>query len=99
MPEGVLHFKTECSLLDSETILATERLADSGCFDGYRVILTAPGEDAAANAIRVNGLVIMPSGFPATARRLSEAGYVPREVGNSECAKLDGGMSCLSLRF
>jgi dimethylargininase len=22
-----------------------------------------------------------------------------REIGNSECAKLDGGMSCLSLRF
>lgn len=99
VPEGVLHFKTDCSLLDGQTILATERLAASGCFEGYRVILTAPGEEAAANAIRFNRFVLMAAGFPATAARLRGAGYVVREIGNSECAKLDGGMSCLSLRF
>ena len=99
VPEGVLHFKTDCSLLDGATILSTERLAASGCFEGYRVILTAPGEAAAANTIRFNRFVLMPAGFPETARRLGEAGYEVREIGNSECAKLDGGMSCLSLRF
>lgn len=99
VPEGVLHFKTDCSLLDEGTILATERLAGSGCFEGYKVILTAPGEEAAANAIRFNGLVLMAAGFPETAKRLRSAGYDLREIGNSECAKLDGGMSCLSLRF
>ena len=26
-------------------------------------------------------------------------GFAVVEIGNSECAKLDGGMSCLSLRF
>jgi dimethylargininase len=98
-PPGVLHFKTDCSLLDEETVLSTERLAASGCFDGYRVIHTMPGEEACANAIRFNGLVIMPAGFPATHDRLDKAGYRVVEVGNSECAKLDGGMSCLSLRF
>ena len=30
---------------------------------------------------------------------IAAAGYTVREIGNSECAKLDGGMSCLSLRF
>lgn len=99
VPDGVLHFKTDCSLLDGGTILSTERLAASGCFEGYRVILTAPGEEAAANAIRFNRFVLMAAGFPATAARLREAGYELREIGNSECAKLDGGMSCLSLRF
>lgn len=99
VPDGVLHFKTDCSLLDGETILATERLARSGCFEGYRVILTAQGEEAAANAIRFNDLVLMAAGFPGTAQRLRDAGYQLREIGNSECAKLDGGMSCLSLRF
>lgn len=98
-PPGVLHFKTDCSLLDGGTILATERLAASGCFDGYRVIHTAPGEEAAANAIRFNDLVIMPAGFAATADRVRRAGFAVKEIGNSECAKLDGGMSCLSLRF
>ena len=98
-PPGVLHFKTDCSLLDGQTVLATERLAASGCFDGYRVIHTAPAEEACANAIRFNDLVILPKGFPATHDRLLTAGYRVIEIGNSECAKLDGGMSCLSLRF
>jgi dimethylargininase len=98
-PPGVLHFKTDCSLLDGETILSTERLAASGCFEGYRVIHVAPGEEACANSIRFNDLVIMPAGFPKTRAALEKAGYRLREVGNSECAKLDGGMSCLSLRF
>ena len=98
-PPGVLHFKTDCSLLDAETILSTERLDASGCFKAYRVIHTAPGEDAAANSIRFNDLVLVPDGFPRTRDALVKAGYVVREIGNSECAKLDGGMSCLSLRF
>ncbi len=98
-PAGVLHFKTDCSLLDAETVLATERLAASGCFEGYQVIHTAEGEEAAANTIRFNDLVLMPAGFPATRDRLAAAGYKVREIGNSEAAKLDGGMSCLSLRF
>jgi len=98
-PPGVLHFKTDCSLLDAETILATPRLDASGCFEGYRVIHTADNEEAAANSIRYNDLVLMPAGFPLTRERLLEAGYQVREINNSECAKLDGGMSCLSLRF
>ncbi len=98
-PAGVLHFKTDCSLLDGETILATRRLAASGCFAGYRVIEVAEGEQACANSIRFNDLVIMPAGFPRTGEVLDRAGFAVREIGNSECAKLDGGMSCLSLRF
>ena len=98
-PEGVLHFKTDCSLLDAETILSTKRLDASGCFANYRVIHTCDGEEAAANSIRFNQLLLMPAGFPATCERLQAAGYEVREINNSECAKLDGGMSCLSLRF
>ncbi len=98
-PKGVLHFKTDCSLLDAETILSTKRLAAAGCFEGYRVLHTADGEEACANAIRFNQFVLMPAGFPKTRDMLIENGYNVREIGNTECAKLDGGMSCLSLRF
>ena len=98
-PPGVLHFKTDCSLLDAETILSTRRLSGSGCFDGYRVIDVAEGEEAAANTIRFNDLVLMPAGFDRTRDAILAAGFTVREIGNSECAKLDGGMSCLSLRF
>lgn len=98
-PPGVLHFKTDCSLMDGETVLATDRLAASGCFADYRVIAVAEGEEAAANAIRFNDTVLFPAGFPRTRDRLVAAGFNVTEIGNSECAKLDGGMSCLSLRF
>lgn len=98
-PPGVLHFKTDCSLLDADTILSTRRLSASGCFTGYKIIDVPDGEEAAANTIRFNDLVLMPAGFPKTRDAIAKAGFTPREIGNSECAKLDGGMSCLSLRF
>lgn len=98
-PPGVLHFKTDCSLLDGGTILSTRRLSASGCFAGYRVLDVAEGEEAAANTIRFNDRVLMPAGFPATRATIEAAGYRVVEIGNSECARLDGGMSCLSLRF
>ena len=98
-PEDILHFKTDCSLLDAETILCTKRLEATGCFSKYNVINTCDGEETAANAIRYNDFVIFPTGFPRTLEKLQKAGYLLREVNNSECAKLDGGMSCLSLRF
>ena len=98
-PPNVLHFKTDCSLLEGNTILSTKRLHASGCFDGYRVLHTADGEEAAANTIRFNRFVLMPAGFPETAKMLRAEGYEVREIGNTECAKIDGGMSCLSLRF
>ena len=98
-PPGVLHFKTDCSLLDADTILSTKRLDATGCFTNYRVIHTCEGEEAAANTIRFNQLVLMPAGFPRTRDLLLNAGHEVREINNSECARVDGGMSCLSLRF
>ncbi len=98
-PPGVLHFKTDCSLMDEETILSTRQLDASGCFADYKVIHTEDGEEACANSIRFNDLVLMPAGNPKTAEKLDRAGYNVREIGNSEAMKLDGGLSCLSLRF
>jgi dimethylargininase len=98
-PPGVLHFKTDCSLLADNTILSTPILDASGCFEGYTVIHTATGENACANAIRFNNLVLMPAGFPQTASRVRDAGFAVKEIGNTEAAKVDGGLSCMSLRF
>ena len=98
-PPEILHFKTDCSLLGPYEILSTKRLQASGCFDGYSVINVADGEEAAANAIRVNDYVIMPAGFPRTRAILEEHGYKVKVIINTECAKLDGGISCLSVRL
>lgn len=98
-PPGVLHFKTDCSLLDEETILATSRLAASGVFEGHRLLLTPDGEEAAANSLRVNDSVFVGRGFPRTAELLTNAGYKVVLLPNAQIALLDAGFSCLSLRW
>jgi dimethylargininase len=98
-PDGLLHFKTDCSLLDDETILSTERLAASGVFKGKRVLLTPPGEEAAANALRVNDVVLVGAGFPATRALLEKNGYRVVALQTGEIGKIDAGLSCMSLRW
>ena len=99
VPDEVLPFKSDCSVLGTKTILSTPRLFKTGVFQNYEVILTAEGEEEAANAVRFNDFVLMSKGFPKTFEKLKTAGYNLLEIENSEFAKLDGGMSCLSLRF
>ena len=98
-PSDVLHFKTDCSLITNQCVLSTQRLASSGCFDAYQTLLVPSGEEAAANMIRYNDHLIIPAGFPRTETMLRAKGFKIICVGNSECAKIDGGMSCLSLRL
>ena len=98
-PPGVLHFKTDCALIDHETVLATPRLAKSGVFRGFRVVETAEGEERAANALRVNDRLLVTTGCPRTVERLAGvgAGIVPLET--AEIARIDAGLSCMSLRW
>jgi len=58
-----------------------------------------PDEAYAANSVWINGTVLTPGGFPKTTALIASAGYDVREVDVSEFQKLDGGLSCLSLRF
>lgn len=98
-PADVLHFKTDCSLLDEETILATERLAASGVFADFNVVTTPAGEEAAANALRVNDIVMLGATFPRTADILSKLGYTVTPLSTTEIGKIDAGLSCMSLRW
>ena len=98
-PPEILHFKTECGLLDPETVLATPRLAKTGCFEKMNVVETEAGEEPAANAIAVNGRVFLSAGYPRTAERLDKAGYHVVELPTSQAALVDGGLSCMSLRY
>jgi len=98
-PDDVLHFKSDCCVLDSTTILATSRLAAAECFAKFRVLTVPAGEEAAANSIRVNDRVLVPAGFPATAALLSRENFAIETLRVSQAALLDGGLSCMSLRF
>ncbi|RVL25240.1 dimethylarginine dimethylaminohydrolase, partial [Sinorhizobium meliloti] len=98
-PEGVLHFKTDCSLLDDETILSTDRLARSGVFGKFRQMIIPEGEEPAANALRVNDVVLVGSDFPRTIEMLDKAGYRVVPLKTTEIGKIDAGLSCMSLRW
>lgn len=98
-PRGVLHFKSDCALLDEESILSTARLAAAGVFDGFRVIVLPEGEEAAANAVRINDHLLIASAYPRTAEMLAKLGYRIVPLPTGEIAKVDAGLSCLSLRW
>ncbi len=98
-PPNILHFKTDCGLLDSETIFSSCTLAATDCFSGYRVIEAPEGEEAAANLIRINDVVLLSAGHPKTEELLTTHGYTVRTLDTSEAARVDGGLSCMSLRF
>ena len=98
-PQGVLHFKSDCSLLDPTTVLATERLAASGVFAGFDVVTVPSGEEAAANALRVNDALFVGTDYPQTNDLLSKRGYTVTELETAAIAKIDAGLSCMSLRW
>ena len=98
-PADVLHFKTACSLLDEDTVLCTPQLARCGVFDGFRLITTPESEEAAANALRVNEVVMVGSDFPRTIELLGGLGYAIVPIPTSEIGKIDAGLSCMSLRW
>jgi dimethylargininase len=98
-PEGVLHLKTECSLLDEETILVTRRIEQSGIFDGFRKIVLPNGEEPAANVIRINESLLVSSNYPRTIDLLDQNGYLIVSIKTKEIQKIDAGLSCMSLRW
>ncbi len=95
----LLHLKTGISYLGENTVLTCTELAAESCFHRFEKILVNTSETYAANCIRVNETVIFPSGFPETRDMLTRRGFRVLETDMSEFRKLDGGLSCLSLRF
>ena len=98
-PPGALHLKTASSLIDEETVLATAALAASGIFEGFRVITVAAGEQRAANVLRLNQAVLVPADCPAALDLLARANLTVMPLDVSEIDKIDGGLTCLSLRW
>ena len=98
-PPGVLHFKTDCSLLDEERILSTRRLAASGVFSNFRIITVPEGEEAAANALRINDVVLVGADYPRTIEMLQKEGFSVAALKTTEIGKIDAGLSCMSLRW
>lgn len=97
--ETVLHLKTGISYLENNRLLAFGEFLIKPELEKFILLPVEPQEAYAANSLWINGQVLMPMGFPKTKERIQENGYATLEVDVSEFRKLDGGLSCLSLRF
>jgi len=96
---SILHLKSGIAYLDNNNLLVMEEMAVSEEFSGYNLIRVAAGENYACNCILVNDHVLIPAGFPRLQAELTRRGYQPLPLDMSEFRKMDGGLSCLSLRF
>ncbi|WP_261845126.1 dimethylarginine dimethylaminohydrolase family protein [Aliamphritea ceti] len=97
--EEVLHLKTGLGYLEDNNLLASGEFLSKPEFQQYNIIEVPQDESYAANSIWVNGTVITPAGYPKTKALIEAAGYPVICVDVSEFRKIDGGLSCLSLRF
>jgi len=95
----VLHLKTGLAYLENNNLLACGEFLGKPEFQKYNLLEVTPDEAYAANSVWINGTVLTPKGFSKTRSLIESAGYNIREVDVSEFQKLDGGLSCLSLRF
>ncbi len=96
---GILHLKSGVVSLDERTLLAIDALAEHPAFTAYDVLRVPRDEAYAANCVRVNDVVFVADGFPQTHELLRGRGYILELLAMSEFEKMDGGLSCLSLRF
>ena len=97
--EEVLHLKTGLGYLEDNNLLACGEFLEKAEFQQFNLLRVDPNEAYAANSVWINGVVLVPQGFPKTRALIESAGYKVRQVDVSEFQKLDGGLSCLSLRF
>ncbi|NQZ09383.1 MAG: N(G),N(G)-dimethylarginine dimethylaminohydrolase [Algicola sp.] len=95
----VLHLKTGLSYLENNNLLACGEFLTKPEMQQYQLIEIDADESYAANCIWVNDVVIVPDGYPKARAAIEAAGYKTLAVDVSEFRKIDGGLSCLSLRF
>jgi dimethylargininase len=98
-PDDILHFKSECSIIDNDTILVSNKMAQLDYLKSHYHLIELPiGEEGAANSLRINDKLLLPDGFVKAEEMLSKK-YTIIKVKVDEIAKVDAGLSCMSLRW
>ncbi len=95
----VLHLKTGVAYLENNNLLAGGEFLTHPEFQKFHVLEIDATESYAANCIWVNGKILLPAGYPIARETIESMGYQILEIDTSEFRKLEGGLSCLSLRF
>jgi dimethylargininase len=96
---SILHLKSGISYIGNNTLVVIEEMAGNPLFQSYERVRVAVEESYAANCVRVNERVLVAAGYPQLTAELASRGFRPLALEMSEFQKMDGGLSCLSLRF
>ena len=100
IPVGAgLHFKSSVNFVGKNTLLITPDFAECEQLNGYDKIVVDEADAYAANTLLVNGYLLTPAGFPDTRKQLEVLGFKIIELETSEVHKMDGGLTCMSIRF
>jgi dimethylargininase len=94
-----LHLKSSVSYLGQGRLLMTRDYAERQEFEDFPRVILDPGDEYAANTLWVNGSLLIPAGFPKARKKLERLVLPLVELEVSEIRKMDGGLTCLSLRF
>ena len=97
--EAGLHFKSSVNYVGGNTLLVTNNFAEHKQLTGHKKIVVESAETYAANTLLVNDHLLMPAGFPQTKKKLAALGIEIMELDTSEVRKMDGGLTCMSIRF
>src|SRR6266568_417534 len=95
--KNCLHLKSACSYIGNDTVLVNRSWIDADRFRGYRLLEVPDVEPAAANALLINDVVIIPASVPKTRALLEERGFRVRTINLSELQKAEAGATCGSL--
>ncbi len=94
-----LHLKSSLNVVGKNTLLLTASFSNLDMLKDFDKIVLSDTEAYAANTLFLNDHLIMPKGFPDTKRKLEKLQCPIVELNVSEVRKMDGGLTCLSIRF
>jgi dimethylargininase len=97
--DGILHLKSGLAWLGGRRLAVWDTLAGHPGFRGWELLHVGTDDRYAANCVLVNGRLLVAAGHPGFETALRELGHEPLVLDMSEFRKMDGGLSCLSLRF
>ena len=97
--EEGLHLKSDVNYIGRNTLLVTKKYYDNAEFKKFEKICVESDENYVANSLLINDKVLVPKGFLKTNEKLKQTGFKLIELEMSESQKMDGGLTCLSLRF
>lgn len=94
-----LHLKDFVIYLENNNMLVSPVMNEAEAFKDFNRFVVDADELYAINSMNINGTVLVPMGNPKTQKIIEDLGYPVKVMDTNEFRKIDGSLTCLSLRF